>query len=418
MKIYKVGGCVRDELLGITPKDFDYVVVGSSPEEMLSLGYAQVGKDFPVFLHPTTGGEYALARTERKVGLGYNGFESSWKGVTLEEDLARRDLTMNSMAQDPDTGEIIDPFGGRFHLENKKLHATSNAFAEDPIRVLRVGRFLARHPEFTVAPSLLCLSTTIAPEVEDCSPERVWKEIEKVLSETKPSRFFQWMSQFDTFPILKQMEFTPQKVEHHPEVWVDVHTYLVMDYAARFYGNPEVVFACFCHDFGKPITFQQYGNAHGHEEAGLAIINEFCDKWKVPNNYRELAVMTSKHHTKVHGCLGRGANKGMKAKSIMKLFEETNALGKTDRFINMLYACISDARGRGKDKEEQAIYEAKEYPQAHFMQECLAAVKMVDTKSISIPAKEAGLSGIKIGEKIRSARIDAIRKVQQKWEVK
>lgn len=417
MKIYKVGGCVRDELLGITPKDFDYVVVGGSPEEMLSLGYTQVGKDFPVFLHPTTGEEYALARTERKVGFGYNGFESRWQGVTLEDDLLRRDLTINAIGQYED-GRLIDPFNGRYDLQNKILRPVSKAFCEDPIRVLRVGRFLSRYTDFSPSDSLITLSKQVVHEIGDCSPERVWKEIEKVLSEKKPSRFFQWMSQFDTFTILKQMEITPQKVEHHPEVWVDVHTYLVMDYAARFYGNPEVVFACFCHDFGKPITFQQYGNAHGHEEAGVAIINEFCDKWKVPNNYRDLAVMTSKYHTKVHGCLGRGANKGMKAKSIMKLFEETNALGKTDRFINMLYACISDARGRGKDKEDQLVYEAKEYPQAHFLQECLAAMKMVDTKSISIPAKEAGLSGIKIGEKIRSARITAIRQVQQKWEDK
>lgn len=418
MKIYKVGGCVRDEILGITPKDYDYVVVGSSPQEMVSLGYSQVGKDFPVFLHPTTGEEYALARTERKVGVGYNGFESSWEGVTLEEDLARRDLTMNSMAKDLDTGEIIDPFGGRFHLKNKQLHATSNSFAEDPIRVLRVGRFLARHPDFTVAPSLKILSKEIAPEIHECSPERIWKEIEKSLSEVKPSRFFEWMSNFNTFPILHMMSLTPQKEEHHPEIWVDVHTYLVMDYAAKHYGNPEVVFACLCHDFGKPSTYVDYGNAYGHEEAGLDIINKFCDQWKVPNNYRELALMTSKYHTKIHGCLGRGVNKGMKAKSIMKLFEETNALGKTHRFVDMLYACLSDARGRGKDRQEQLLYEIKEYPQARFMQECLMVAKMVDTKSISLPAKEAGLSGIKIGEKIRTARIAAIKQVQQTWEDK
>ena len=418
MKIYQVGGSVRDELMGITPKDYDYVVVGSSPAEMDSLGYTQVGKDFPVFLHPQSGEEYALARTERKIGVGYSGFESSWEGVTLEQDLSRRDLTINSMAKCLTTGEIIDPFGGRFHLENKQLHATGNAFAEDPIRVLRVGRFLARYPDFTTSPSLRQLSKQIAPEIHQCSPERVWKEIEKALGETKPSNFFKWLGRFNTFPILHQMKLTPQKVEHHPEIWVDVHTYLVMDYAARYYGNPEVVFACFCHDFGKPITYTLHGNAYGHEEAGLDVINKFCDLWKVPNTYRDLALMTSKYHTKIHGCLGRGTNKGMKAKSIMKLFEETNALKKAERFVDMLYACISDARGRGADKDGQILFEKKEYPQARFLMECLTAAQLLDTKAISIPALEAGLTGIKIGDKIRSARIAAIRQVQLKWEAK
>lgn len=417
MKAYKVGGCVRDQLLGITPKDFDYVVVDSSPEEMLSLGYTQVGKDFPVFLHPITGEEYALARTERKVGLGYNGFESSWKGVTLEDDLLRRDLTINAIAQYED-GRLIDPFSGRYDLQNKILRPVSKAFCEDPIRVLRVGRFLSRYTDFSTSDSLIALSEQVVHEIEECSPERVWKEIEKVLSEKKPSRFFKWMSQFDIFPILEQMEFTPQKVEHHPEVWVDVHTYLVMDYAAKVYGNPLVVFACFCHDFGKPITFTQYGNAHGHEEAGVDIINQFCDKWKVPNDYRDLAVMTSKYHTKVHGCLGRGANGRMKPKSIMKLFEETKAIQKPDRFKMFLQACISDAKGRGGSPEQILEFENKPYKQAEYMLECLEAVRSMDTKSISLSAKEKGIDGVKIGEMIRSARINEIRQVQKKWEDK
>lgn len=418
MKIYQVGGSVQDQLMGITPKDYDYVVVGSSPAEMESLGYTQVGKDFPVFLHPETGDEYALARTERKVGVGYNGFESSWEGVTLEQDLARRDLTINAIAKDIETGELIDPFNGICDLEDRILAPVSNAFCEDPIRVLRAGRFLARYDNFVPSESLRWLSHKVSNEIESCSPERVWKEIEKALSEKVPSKFFKWMANFDTFPILDQMKFTPQKVEHHPEIWVDIHTYMTMDYAAKTCGISEVVFACFCHDFGKPATYQEHGNAYGHEEAGLATIEAFCDKWKVPNSYKDLALMTSKYHTKIHGCLGRGANKGMKAKSIMKLFEETNAMKKQERFLWMLCACTADARGRGADKDDQLKYESNPYPQSQYLLECLVAASMLDTKSISIPALEAGLTGIKIGEKIRSARIAAIKQVQQKWEAK
>ena len=333
----------------------------------------------------------------------------------LKQDLQRRDLTINAIAKDTETGELIDPFGGMIDLVDKLLRPVSDAFCEDPIRVLRVGRFLARFPDFKETNTLYHLSLKVVKEIGNCSPERVWKEIEKVLSEKVPSKFFKWMANFNTFPILDEMSRTPQKPEHHPEIWVDVHTYMTMDYAAKIFNKSEVTFACFCHDFGKPETYTTHGNAFGHEDAGVPFIEDFCNKWKVPNSYKDLAIMTAKHHTKIHGCLGRGSNQGMKAKTIMKLFEETNALKKHDRFMDMLLACVADSRGRGADKEDQQRYEDKPYPQADYLLECLCAASLLDTKTISIPAIEAGLTGTKIGDKIRAARINEIRKVQQKW---
>ena len=418
MKIYRVGGCVRDKLMGLQPKDIDYVVVGSSPEEMLSLGYQQVGADFPVFLHPETKEEYALARTERKVGVGYSGFESHWKGVTLEEDLLRRDLTINAMAEFVDTGVLIDPYGGKQDLESGILRPTSIAFKEDPIRVLRVGRFMARYPHFRAIGSTLTLSEQVANEIQQCSPERVWLEIEKALGELHPSRFFSWMANFNTFSILSEMDMTPQPEQHHPEIWTDVHTYMVMDYAARKYKDNVVTFAAFCHDFGKPTTYRQYGKLHGHEEAGVEIINDFCDKWKVPNVYRDLAVIASKYHTKVHSCLGRGDNGMMKPASVMRLFEETKAIQQPERFEKFLKVCIADARGRGGNPTQVVEYQEKPYPQADYMRECLQAVLALDTKQITLPALQSGKQGAIIGELVRSARIAEIRKVQNKWRDK
>jgi tRNA nucleotidyltransferase (CCA-adding enzyme) len=414
VKIYLVGGAVRDMLMSIEPKDRDYVVVGSSPEEMTSLGYKQVGLDFPVFLHPETGEEYALARTERKVGVGYNGFETSWENVTLAEDLIRRDLSINAIAYDLDTHQYIDPYNGITDLHAKLLRPVSEAFKEDPIRVLRTGRFLARYPDFKHTHSLVSYSSQVADEIRQCSPERVWAEIEKAMSETKPSNFFRWLSRFDIFPILYGMERTPQPAEHHPEIWTDVHTYMVMDYAAKTFNNPVVTFAAFCHDFGKPTMHQKYGKLHGHEEAGVELIHEFCDTWKVPNTYRDLAVISSKYHTKVHSCLGRGGNGALKANTIMKMFEDTRAIQQPERFEMFLNVCISDARGRGYTPEQIKEYESKPYLQADFIRECLQAVLSLDTKQITLPALQSGKQGAIIGELVRSARIAEIRKVQNK----
>ncbi|QCQ64653.1 tRNA nucleotidyltransferase [Rheinheimera phage vB_RspM_Barba31A] len=418
MKIYLVGGAVRDMLMGLEPKDRDYVVVGSSPEEMVSLGYKQVGLDFPVFLHPITGEEYALARTERKVGVGYNGFETAWKDVTLEEDLLRRDLTINAIAYDLENNVYIDPYNGIADIQAKLLRPVSEAFKEDPIRVLRAGRFLARYPDFRPSHKLIQYSWDVVDEIKHCSAERLWLEIEKAISEIKPSSFFKWVSDFYIFPILSQMKSTPQPEEHHPEIWTDVHTYMVMDYAAKTFNNPVVTFAAFCHDFGKPIMHQKYGKLHGHEEAGVELIHEFCDTWKVPNNYRDLAVISSKYHTKVHSCLGRGGNGALKANTMMKMLEDTRAIQQPERFEMFLNVCISDARGRGYTPEQIKEYESKPYPQADFIRECLQAVLSLDTKQITLPALQSGKQGAIIGELVRSTRIAEIKKIQNKWRSK
>lgn len=362
------------------------------------------------------GNEYALARTERKTTPGYSGFSCEWAGVSLEEDLSRRDLTINSIAKDLDTGEIIDPFNGRQDIELRLLRPTTEHFKEDPIRVLRAARFLARYPEFEPSKSLYTLCREVAPELEHCAPERVWKELEKALSETEPSRFFNFLSVFKVFSIWEDLKWTKQKPEHHPEIWCGLHTELVINEAAKANSCPEVVFACLCHDFGKPECFSLYGNALGHEEVGLKHINEFCDKYKVPNSYRDLALLVCKQHTKVHSCLGRSSNDWMRPKSIMKLFEETRALQQPERFYLVLDACECDAKGRGSAGASREKYSTLEYKQKHYLTECLEAVLSLDTKPIAQALLDKGTSGTIIGLEIRAARISAIRGVQHKWK--
>lgn len=418
MKIYKVGGCVRDELLGLDPKDYDYVVVGSSPTQMIEKGFKQVGKDFPVFIHPDTGDEYALARKERKVGMGYNGFECEWEGVSLEDDLLRRDLTINAMAVDLSTGNLIDPYCGKKDLQRGLLRPTSESFQEDPIRVLRAGRFLARYPNFKPTLELISLSKEVADEVHHCSPDRVWRELEKSLTEVQPSRFFEFCSYFGIFEEWAELEATPQKVEHHPEIWCDTHTGLVMDIASFNSCPPEVVFACLCHDFGKPICYEEYGNAYGHEDRGIPVIEEFCTKWKVPNKYKDLAILVCKYHTKIHGCMGRNTNDWMRPKSIMKLFEETRAIQQPKRFANILLACKADAQGRGMTQEERYYFSKKEYPQMDYLSACLSEVVKLDTRPISEKLLANGKDGVTIGKEIRAARVNRIREVQRQWKIK
>jgi tRNA nucleotidyltransferase (CCA-adding enzyme) len=411
MKIYLVGGAVRDELMGETPKDLDYVVVGSSPEEMLSLGYKQVGSNFPVFLHPETGDEYALARTEKSTGEKYGDFDCYFgKDVTLKDDLYRRDLTINAIAKDLDTGEYVDPFNGTEDINNKVLRNVSDFFEEDPVRVLRVLRFVAvLGDDWAIADKTICKINSMRKLGALChlTPERVWKEAEKALKGKHPGTFFTSLSALGMFPEVKALWETPQNEEHHPEGNVGIHTMMVVNYAAQHY-SPVVVFAGLCHDFGKPVSYKESGNALQHEIKGLPVIKAFCEKWKVPNNYRDLALMTCEHHTKVHGCLGRGSNKAMRAKSIMKLFTDTNALAKPLRFFHMLSACEADAKGRGGD------YPNKPYKQKDYLLDCLAAAKGVNTKEITLSLLADGKSGVEIGEAVRIARIDAIRNVNNK----
>ena len=425
VKVYLVGGAVRDMIMGKGPKDLDFVVVGSTPEKMVELGFTQVGADFPVFLHPETKEEFALARTERKSGTGHKGFDCEWEGVTLVEDLSRRDLTMNAMAMQIEyrlypvilqKGCIMDPFYGQEDIASGTIRHVSAAFAEDPLRALRAIRFEAQ-TGFKIHPETADLLMKLRPQLKELTPERVWGEMEKALSSKKPSEFFKGMWALGMLPEWETMFFSPQPLVHHPEGDTATHTAMVMDNAA-IAGDPKVVFAALCHDFGKPVVYREHGKLHGHEEAGVPVIEEFCAKWRVPNEYRDLAIMTAKYHTKIHGAFGRNGQGWMRPKNIMAMFKETNALAKRDRFRQMLRACASDARGRGKTEVEKEYYRALPYTQEQYMLECLAAAALVDSKAVSAEAIAKGLKGEAIGNEVRIARITTIRSVQIAWKSK
>lgn len=417
MKIYLVGGYVRDNLLGLEPKDKDYVVVGSSPEEMLVKDFSEVGKDFPVFLHPKTKDEYALARIERKVGLGYKGFECDWNGVTLDEDLFRRDLTINAIAKEVETGEIIDPFKGLSDLENKVLRPVSEHFKEDPIRLLRVARFLARYGEdWTVCNSILQMGIQMEHlgELDNLVPERVWLETEKALKEPYPHLYFEFLLQFN-FPFMEVFHYMKTTVENNPyhqESDVFVHTMMVLQHASENWNDSEINFACLLHDIAKPVCYLERGNAHGHDKEGIVIVESFCKQWKVPNNYRDLAKIVCEQHQRIHGVLGKNTNNWSRPKSIMKVFEETSALSKPERFKKLLQACESDSKGR------IGLSAKDDYIQRQYLEECLDNVLSLDTSLISQEMLTKGKSGIIIGQKIREERIKEIRKVQNKWKEK
>lgn len=405
MKIYLVGGAVRDMLMNLESKDKDYVVVGAEPQELLDLGFKQVGADFPVFLHPETGEEYALARTEKKNGVGYQGFNCYFgKDVTLEEDLARRDLTINAIAMDTETKEIIDPFNGQQDINDKVLRPTTKAFCEDPLRVLRAARFLARYQDFNASEELIDMCLLVSHEFQQLTPERIWLETEKALGEPKPSSYFRFLFWFQMFYEIDKLVSVVQPLQHHPESDVFSHIMLVIDHAAKYHKDPEVVFACLMHDMGKGIAFERQGNLNGHELIGKPIVIDFCNKYKVPNKYKELALIVCEYHTHCHKAFEMNPNK------IMKLFERTKAESKYERFMKFLKACESDAKGRGGD------FPNRIYKQPDYLKECLDAVKSVDTKSISAKMISEGKSGLLIGEAIRVAKIDAIRGVKNKWK--
>lgn len=421
MKIYLVGGAVRDMILNTKPKDYDFVVVGATVQQMLDLGYEQVGKDFPVFLHPVTRHEYALARTERKTGNGHTDFECVTDNVTLEEDLKRRDLTINAMAFPVDvdengvftiTGSVIDPFGGIHDLKwTKFIRPVSVHFKEDPLRVLRAARFLTKSVtyETTFILQEYCNQIFIQGDLKHLTSERVFGELSKALSNMHPSRYFEFLKLYGIHTEVDMLWGIPQKAEHHPEIDTFVHTMLVIDYAARTFKDPEITFACLLHDVGKAPCYKEYGNAYGHEEKGVALVESFCDRLKVPNSYRELAILVCKYHTKIHGCMGRGANSKMKPQTMIRLFEETKALNKPERFAKIVKSCIADARGRGADRLQQNEFVNKAYPQAEYITGCLNAAINTDTRSISKKLLERGVDGITIGKEIRAARINSIR---------
>jgi tRNA nucleotidyltransferase (CCA-adding enzyme) len=401
--VYLVGGAVRDQLLGLVSHDKDYVVVGSSVHEMESLGFMSVGKDFPVFLHPKTKQEYALARTERKIGKGYTGFSvDASKSVSLEDDLARRDLTINAMAMDTQ-GNIIDPFDGQTDLRNKVLRHTTDAFKEDPVRVLRIARFLARYgDEWRIHEDTLALIQTIkeAGELEHLVPERVWKETEKALSEKHPQLYFETLCGLRIFPEIEAMQGIEQPSDHHPEGDVFVHTMLVLKRAADLNFDLSTRFAALTHDFGKPVSFTKYGKLHGHEAEGVPVIEAFCERWRVPNKLKDLAKLTSDNHLRSHKLFEM-----LPRKIHAMIIERFNAVKQPERFLQFLQACQCDAQGRGETKVNIP------YKQAELGRFLLQGLQALDTKRIVAVAIKNGKQGPDLGEAVRVAQIAEIKQL-------
>ncbi|QTN22285.1 multifunctional CCA addition/repair protein [Rhizobacter sp. AJA081-3] len=402
MKVYLVGGAVRDELLGRPAGDRDWVVVGATPIEMLDAGFVPVGRDFPVFLHPQTHEEYALARTERKTAPGYHGFAfHAAPEVTLEDDLARRDLTINAMAREED-GTLVDPYGGQRDLAERVLRHVSPAFAEDPVRILRLARFAARFDNFTIAPQTLQLMREMvgAGEVDALVAERVWQELSRGLMESRPSRMFEVLRECGALarllPEVDRLWGVPQRPEYHPEVDTGVHLMMVLDMAARLGGSLQVRFACLGHDLGKGTTPADVLPRHiGHEVRSEKLVRALCDRWKVPTECRELAEVVAREHGNVH----RSAE--LNAAAVLRLLERCDALRRPERFDEALLACECDARGRAGKQDEP-------YPQRQRLAAAMRAALAVDTAPVAEAAVARGLSGPAIGEAVRESRVRAI----------
>ena len=402
MKTYLVGGAVRDALLGLSGSDRDWVVVGSTPQAMAALGFTPVGKDFPVFLHPRTHEEYALARTERKTAPGYKGFVvHASPEVTLEEDLARRDLSINAIARAED-GRLIDPYGGQQDLQLKVLRHVTDAFREDPVRILRVARFAARFPDFSVAPSTLALMQDMvaAGEVDALVSERVWQELSKGLMSAQPSRMLQVLRECGALKVLlpevERLYGVPQPPEHHPEIDTGLHLEMVLDETAKANAPLEVRFAALCHDLGKGNTAIDKLPRHiGHEERSVKLLRGLCERWRVPVHCRELAEVVAREHGHVHASLSLGAE------AVLRLLGRCDALRRPERFALVLQACECDARGRSGLQE-------RDYPQSARLQALLSAALSVDSAEISAQALQQGLSGMDVGKRIEYARVKAI----------
>jgi tRNA nucleotidyltransferase (CCA-adding enzyme) len=397
---YLVGGAVRDRLLGLPGSDRDWVVVGATPALMTAQGFRPVGRDFPVFLHPETHEEYALARTERKHGTGHQGFVfHTGPEVTLEDDLRRRDLTVNAIAETPD-GRLIDPYHGRADLESRLLRHVSPAFVEDPLRVLRVARFAARLAPFgfTVADETLALmrEITASGELATLSPERVWQELQRALETPAPQRFVEVLRDCGALaallPEVDALFGVPQVAAHHPEIDTGRHLLLTLGLAAREGCPSRIVFALLLHDLGKGVTPADRLPSHpGHEVNGAPLIEAVCDRLKAPKAYRELARLTGRWHLHVH----RAAE--LRPATVLKLMEACDALRRPERFLELLWACEIDLRGRA-GREDEA------YPQRAQLAAALAAVQAVDHASVDTE----GLAGAEIGAAIRRARLAAL----------
>ncbi|MGB0721620.1 MAG: multifunctional CCA addition/repair protein [Gammaproteobacteria bacterium] len=404
METHLVGGAVRDARLGRTVTERDWVVVGATTADMLSRGFRPVGKDFPVFLHPDTGEEYALARTERKSGRGYHGFVvHAEPDVTLEQDLSRRDLTINAMAQRSD-GRITDPFGGLDDLEKRLLRHVSPAFAEDPVRILRVCRFAARYAPlgFRVADETLELMSamTRSGEVDHLVPERVWQETVKALGEDKPQVYFEQLRACGAleklFPEVDALFGVPQPEQWHPEIDTGVHTLLALEQSARLSDDPVVRFATLVHDLGKGLTPREHWPSHrGHEAAGVPLVDALCERLRTPREYRELGRLVARYHLHVHRF------DELRAATIVEVLSAADAWRRPQRVEQFLLACEADARGRTGLEDEP-------YPQADGYRAALDAARAVDSAA---PAR-AGLKGPAIGEAIRRARIQAVEQAR------
>ncbi len=402
VKIYEVGGAVRDALLGLPVKDRDYVVVGATPEQMIAAGYRPVGKDFPVFLHPQTQDEYALARTERKTAKGYHGFAfQASPDVTLEEDLARRDLTINAIAKDI-LGTLHDPYRGQCDIRQRVLKHVSVAFKEDPVRILRLARFAARFTEFTVADETMELMRELVSdgEVDALVPERVWQEFAKGLMEAQPSRMFEVLracgALIKLMPELDRLWGVPQRADYHPEVDTGVHVMMVLDISAQMQAPLAVRWACLMHDLGKGTTPGDVLPQHiGHEERSVKLARTVCERLKLPSEVRDLALLTAAEHGNVHRCREFGAA------AVVRLLERCDAFRKPERFAQLLQACEADARGR-------TGFETREYPQTQRLVTSLEAAMRVDAGAI---AAAHAPDTQKIKAAVHEAKVNAVSKI-------
>ncbi len=402
MKTYLVGGAVRDALMGHPGADRDWVVVGGTPEALVAEGFQPVGRDFPVFLHPDTHEEYALARTERKTARGYHGFEvHASPDVTLEEDLARRDLTINAIAQDTD-GQRIDPYGGERDIANKVLRHVTQAFREDPVRILRLARFAARFPDFTVAPETLALMREMVEdgEIDALVSERVWQELSRGLMAAQPSRMLQVLRACGALkrllPEVDQLYGVPQRADYHPEIDTGIHLEMVLDASACMHAPLEVRFACLCHDLGKGTTPADVLPRHiGHEQRSEKLTRSLCERWRVPVECKELAELVAREHGNIHQSGGFGAE------AVLRLLVRCDALRRPERFLLALQACECDARGRlGKEDEV--------YTQGPRLARLLKAAQSVNSAAVSAQALADGLKGPAVGARLDATRLAAI----------
>jgi tRNA nucleotidyltransferase (CCA-adding enzyme) len=406
MKIYLVGGAVRDGQLGIPVTERDWVVVGAKETELEDLGYRRVGRSFPVYLHPETGEEYALARTETKTGPGYHGFEVDANAtVTLEEDLGRRDLTINAMAEDSN-GRIVDPHGGHKDLKNRVLRHVSDAFREDPVRILRVARFAARFADrgFRVADETIALMREMvaAGEADSLIPERVWRETESALTEPHPEVFFETLRKVGAltavYPEIEALFGVPQPARWHPEIDTGIHVLMALRQAVLLSASAEARFAVLVHDLGKGATPRaEWPNHRGHEELGVQMIMRLCERLGIPNRYRDLAIPVARYHGQVHRA------HELRPKTLLGILEAADAFRRPERFPEFMIACESDARGR-------LGLEDQPYDQADFLKSALDAASTVT----AAPFLREGMDAHKIGDAIRGARIDAIRQLKER----